>query len=43
MWQNMCILCGYVYDEAQGAPDENIAPGNGPTCLRIESAQTVVR
>jgi len=24
-WQ--CILCGFVYDEAAGLPDEGIAPG----------------
>jgi rubredoxin len=23
----MCILCGFVYDEAAGLPDEGIAPG----------------
>ena len=23
----MCILCGFVYDEAAGIPDEGIAPG----------------
>lgn len=23
----MCILCGFVYDEATGIPDEGIAPG----------------
>jgi rubredoxin len=22
-----CILCGFVYDEALGLPDEGIAPG----------------
>ncbi|MBF0158758.1 MAG: rubredoxin [Magnetococcales bacterium] len=22
-----CNICGYIYDEAQGAPDEGIAPG----------------
>lgn len=24
-WQ--CILCGFVYDEATGLPDEGIPPG----------------
>jgi rubredoxin len=24
-WQ--CLLCGFVYDEAAGLPDEGIAPG----------------
>ena len=23
----MCILCGFVYNEADGIPDEGIAPG----------------
>lgn len=22
-----CVLCGYVYDEAEGDPDGGIAPG----------------
>ena len=22
-----CRVCGYIYDEAQGAPDNGIAPG----------------
>ena len=22
----MCLVCGYIYDEAAGAPDEGIAP-----------------
>ena len=22
-----CIVCGYVYDEAAGEPDDGIAPG----------------
>jgi rubredoxin len=24
-WQ--CIVCGFIYDEAEGIPDEGIAPG----------------
>ncbi|MCP5325956.1 MAG: rubredoxin [Oceanospirillaceae bacterium] len=24
-WQ--CIVCGWIYDEATGAPEEGIAPG----------------
>jgi rubredoxin len=24
-WQ--CIVCGYIYDEAEGWPDDGIAPG----------------
>ena len=24
-WQ--CIVCGFIYDEAQGLPSEGIAPG----------------
>lgn len=23
----MCLICGWVYDEANGLPDEGIAPG----------------
>ena len=23
----ICTLCGYIYDEEAGAPDEGIAPG----------------
>lgn len=23
----VCDLCGYIYDEAAGAPDEGVAPG----------------
>jgi len=23
----MCVICGFVYDEAQGFPAEGIAPG----------------
>jgi len=22
-----CIICGFVYDEAEGLPEEDIAPG----------------
>jgi len=23
----MCVVCGYVYDEARGCPEEGIPPG----------------
>ena len=23
----MCIICGFVYEETEGLPDEGIAPG----------------
>jgi len=23
----MCVICGYVYDEAKGLPEQGIAPG----------------
>ena len=23
----MCLICGFIYDEAAGAPEEGIAPG----------------
>lgn len=27
MKQYVCTICGYVYDEAQGIPEDGIAPG----------------
>ena len=27
MKKYMCLICGYIYDEAEGAPDEGIPPG----------------
>jgi rubredoxin len=27
MAKYVCSVCGYVYDEAEGAPDAGIAPG----------------
>lgn len=27
MKRYMCLLCGYIYDEEQGWPEEGIAPG----------------
>jgi rubredoxin len=23
----MCVICGFIYDESKGIPDEGIAPG----------------
>lgn len=23
----MCVVCGFIYDEAEGMPEEDIAPG----------------
>jgi rubredoxin len=23
----MCVVCGWIYDEAQGRPEDGIAPG----------------
>jgi rubredoxin len=23
----MCLICGFIYDEAEGRPDEGILPG----------------
>ncbi len=23
----MCLLCGYIYDESQGCPEDGIVPG----------------
>ncbi|MEK9776368.1 MAG: rubredoxin [Quisquiliibacterium sp.] len=28
----MCLICGWIYDEEQGAPDDGIAPGTCPEC-----------
>ena len=25
--QYMCVLCGYIYDEEQGCPEDGIEPG----------------
>ena len=25
--QYMCVLCGYIYDEEKGEPDDGLAPG----------------
>ncbi len=27
MARYVCALCGYVFDEAEGAPEQGIAPG----------------
>jgi rubredoxin len=27
MKKYQCIVCGYIYDEAAGAPEDGIAPG----------------
>jgi rubredoxin len=27
MKKYMCVICGFIYDEAKGLPDEGIAPG----------------
>jgi rubredoxin len=27
MKRYMCLICGWIYDEAAGAPDEGIPPG----------------
>jgi len=27
MKRYMCVICGFIYDEEQGIPDEGIAPG----------------
>lgn len=32
-WQ--CVVCGYIYDEALGAPEEGIAPARpGKMCRK---------
>lgn len=27
MQQWICVICGFIYDEAEGMPDHGIAPG----------------
>ncbi|HWQ57958.1 MAG TPA: rubredoxin [Clostridia bacterium] len=27
MSKYVCTICGYIYDEAEGIPEDNIAPG----------------
>lgn len=27
MKQYMCVICGFIYDEEQGLPEQDIAPG----------------
>jgi len=27
MKKYVCVICGWIYDEEQGLPDEGIAPG----------------
>jgi rubredoxin len=27
MKKYMCLICGYIYDEALGVPEDGIAPG----------------
>ena len=27
MRKYMCLICGFIYDEAKGLPEEGIAPG----------------
>ncbi len=27
MKQYMCVICGFIYDEEKGWPQDNIAPG----------------
>ncbi|UXY15656.1 rubredoxin [Chitiniphilus purpureus] len=27
MKKYMCLICGFIYDEAEGRPDDDIAPG----------------
>ncbi len=27
MKQYMCVICGFIYDEEKGSPEDSIAPG----------------
>ena len=35
MKKYVCDVCGYVYDEAEGAPDHGIAPGTAWKMCRM--------
>ena len=40
MKKYVCDICGYIYDEAAGDPDNGIAAGtSGKTCRPILSAR----
>lgn len=43
MKKYVCKVCGWIYDEALGDPDNGIAPGpSGKICRTISSAHSVV-
>ena len=35
-WQ--CVVCGFIYDEALGLPDEGIAPASGNVIFNTTDA-----
>ena len=35
----VCIVCGFIYDEAAGAPDEGIAPGTKVVQVDLDGAE----
>ena len=38
-----CVICGFIYDEAEGLPDDGIPPGTlGKTFPKIGSARIAV-
>lgn len=40
----MCVICGHVYDESLGWPEDGIAPGTpGQMSLQTGAAPTVVQ
>jgi rubredoxin len=39
----VCTICGYVYDPAEGDPDNGVEPGpNGKMCRMTGNARSVV-
>ncbi len=37
-----CIICGLIYDEAEGWPDDGIAPGTANELLIVEAIHMTV-
>ena len=40
-WQ--CVVCGFIYDEAEGWPDEGIAPGTAIVLYDDSAVRTAAR
>ncbi len=39
----LCLICGYIYDEEQGDPEEGLAPGTRRTCRPYPHPQPLSR